>query len=178
MTFANKLTLLRILLVPVFMVTLSLNTPTTRLIALFIFIIAAITDFVDGYVARRYNQITNLGKVLDPVADKVLVAAALIGLVELNEIAAWIAVLIISREFLVSVLRILVANEGRVLAAGQWGKAKTTMQMIAILLLLTHNYPFRIINIRMDLITLYVAAVLTVISGVEYVYRNRGIFKS
>lgn len=178
MTLANKLTLLRILLVPVFMVTLSQNTPTMRLVALIVFILAAATDFVDGYVARRYNQITNLGKVLDPVADKVLVAAALIGLVELNEIAAWVVVLIISREFLVSVLRILVANEGKVLAAGQWGKAKTTMQMIAILLLLANNYPFSMINIRMDLITLYVAAALTVISGVEYVYRNREIFKS
>lgn len=177
MNLANQLTLLRLALVPIFMVLLKMDTPETRWGAFAIFIVASLTDFFDGYVARKYNQITKFGKLMDPLADKVLVTAALIGLVELGEIPGWIVVLILAREFIISIFRALAATSGLVIAASYWAKIKTTMQMIAILLLLANNYPASLINIPLDMITLYIAAFLTVVSGVEYLVKNKEVLK-
>lgn len=178
MNIPTQLTILRLISVPFFMYFLSSNTPTSRWIAFVIFGLAALTDFIDGYLARKLNQITDLGKLLDPIADKVLVVAALTGLVELGEIPAWIVVVIIAREFMVSVFRTLMASKGKVLAAGYWGKVKTTIQILAILLILANNFPASIIGVDLDVIMLYVAVVLTIISGAEYLISNREFFKS
>lgn len=156
MNLPNKLTLSRIILIPIFILLLSLpysfgewdigNTtlPVNHFIAALIFIIASATDWVDGYYARKHNLITNLGKFLDPLADKLLVSAALIMLVEMDLAAAWVVIVIISREFAVTGLRLVAAGEGIVLAAGSMGKLKTATQMIAITILLLHNFPFHI----------------------------------
>jgi CDP-diacylglycerol--glycerol-3-phosphate 3-phosphatidyltransferase len=177
MNTATKLTVLRLLLVPVFMVLLYMDTDTMRWAAFGVFVVASLTDFFDGYIARKYNQVTKLGKLLDPLADKVLVTAALVGLVELGEIPAWIVVLILSREFIISIFRAMAASSGLVIAASYWAKIKTTMQIIAILLILAKNYPASLIDVPLDQVTLYIAALLTVISGVEYLLKNKDVLK-
>lgn len=177
MNLANQLTMLRLLLVPVFMVLLKLDTPTMRWAAFGVFVFASITDYFDGMIARKYNLITKFGKLMDPLADKVLVTAALVGLVELGQIPAWIVVLILAREFIISIFRALAASSGLVIAASYWAKIKTTMQMIAILLLLANNYPASIIGVPLDMITLYIAAFLTVLSGAEYLIKNKDVLK-
>lgn len=184
MNLPNKLTISRIILIPIFILILSLpldfgawdigNTllPIHHFIAAMIFIIASATDWVDGYYARKYNLITNLGKFLDPLADKLLVSAALIMLVEMDLAAAWIVIVIISREFAVTGLRLVAAGEGIVMAAGNMGKLKTATQMIAIILLLLHNFPFSYLNFPLGTIMLYLALFFTVVSGIEYFYKN------
>lgn len=184
MNLPNKITLSRILLIPIFIVILSLPLdwgditisnhaiPMTHFVAALIFIFASLTDWLDGYLARKYELITNLGKFLDPLADKLLVAAALILLIELNLAPAWIVILILSREFAVTGLRLVAAGEGIVLAASNLGKLKTASQMIAIILLLLHNFPFSFLNVQVDLIVLYIALLLTIISGFEYFQKN------
>ena len=137
MNLANKLTLIRIFLVPVFLLFIATkDIPYGSFIATFIFILASLTDKLDGYIARSRNQITNFGKFMDPLADKLLVTAALISLVELQVVPGWAAVVIIAREFAVSGLRSIAAAQGRVIAASWWGKIKTVIQIIAIILLL------------------------------------------
>ncbi len=140
--------------------------------ALAVFIVAALTDFVDGYVARRFNQITNLGKLLDPVADKILVVSALIAFVDLAEIPGWVVIVIISRDFFIDVLRMNAAAQGIVLAAGKWGKIKTVVQMVAITLILANNFPAAAFNFPLDRVMLYLAVFLTVLSGAEYTVAN------
>src|SRR5699024_6378740 len=148
MNLPNKITISRILLIPIFIIVLTIPFawgewymneeayPITHLIAAIIFIIASATDWLDGYYARKYNLITNMGKFLDPLADKLLVSAAFILLVELDLVAAWIVILIVSREFAVTGLRLVAAGEGIVLAASSMGKLKTASQLSAIALLL------------------------------------------
>ena len=137
MNLANKLTMIRIFLVPVFLVFITVKEiPYGSIIATVVFIIASITDQLDGHIARSRNQITNFGKFMDPLADKLLVTAALVSLVELKLVAGWAVVVILAREFAVSGLRTLAASDGIVIAASWWGKIKTVTQMIAILLLL------------------------------------------
>ena len=137
MNLANKLTLIRIILVPIFLVFIAYqDLPYGSVIATLIFIIASVTDHLDGYIARSRNQVTNFGKFMDPLADKLLVTAALISLVELQLVPAWAAIVIIAREFAVSGLRTIAASEGLVIAASWWGKIKTVIQIIAIVLLL------------------------------------------
>lgn len=177
MNLANQLTIVRVLLVPVFMYYLMQDTPSTRIIALVLFVVASLTDMLDGYVARNYNQITKLGKLLDPLADKILVTAALVCLVGLNQIPAWIVVLILAREFIVSIFRAIAASDGIVIAASVWGKLKTISQMAAIILILLNNFPFQALHIPMDQIVLYLAALLTLISGIDYIYKNRSLLK-
>lgn len=189
MNLPNKITLSRILLIPIFILVLSipfewgeinafnLLIPTSHFVAAFIFIIASATDWVDGYIARKYELITNLGKFLDPLADKLLVAAALILLVELNMVPAWIVIVILSREFAVTGLRLVAAGEGIVLAASNLGKLKTASQMIAIILLLLHNFPFAYLGFPLDTIILYIALILTVFSGFEYFQKNWHVMK-
>ena len=133
MNLANKLTMLRIILVPIFLIFIVVKgIPYGSIIATLIFIIASLTDQLDGYIARSRNEITNFGKFMDPLADKLLVTAALISLVEFNLIPGWATVVIIAREFAVSGLRTLAASEGKVIAASWWGKIKTVTQIIAI----------------------------------------------
>lgn len=146
-------------------------------IAAVIFTIAAITDTLDGYIARSRNQITKFGKFMDPLADKLLVTAALVCLVQMDKLPAWIVVIIISREYTVSILRAVAAAEGIVIAASWWGKLKTLTQIIAIISILINNYPFSLINFPFSEITLWLAVILTIVSGVDYLYLNRHIFK-
>jgi CDP-diacylglycerol--glycerol-3-phosphate 3-phosphatidyltransferase len=175
LNLANKLTILRIFLIPVFMIFLLARIPYGVSIAALIFIIAALTDTLDGYIARKRNQITTLGKFMDPLADKLLVSAALISLVQMGRLPAWVVVIIISREFTISILRAVAAAEGVVIAASWWGKAKTITQIIAIVAILIDNFPFRYIGIPMDQILIFVAVIFTVISGIDYLYLNKQI---
>jgi CDP-diacylglycerol--glycerol-3-phosphate 3-phosphatidyltransferase len=163
----NKLTLLRIALVPIFMVFLLLESlgDIGRYLALGVFILAAITDALDGYIARRDGLVTNLGKFIDPLADKLLVSAAFISLVDMQAISAWPAVIIISREFAVTGLRILAAAEGVVIAASNLGKYKTNAQIFSII--------FLILGLPFANILLWAAVILTLISGLDYLLKSK-----
>ncbi|MDO5707483.1 MAG: CDP-diacylglycerol--glycerol-3-phosphate 3-phosphatidyltransferase [Andreesenia angusta] len=177
MNLANKLTLARVLLVPIFMIfLLNNNIPYNDIIALIIFVIASLTDTLDGYIARSRNQITKFGKFMDPLADKLLVVAALICFVEADKIGSWMAFIIIAREFIVTGIRILAASDNITIAASKWGKIKTITQMTGIILILLDNFPFSYIGIDMDIIVMYIATIFTVISGYDYYYRNKEIF--
>ncbi|MTI48057.1 CDP-diacylglycerol--glycerol-3-phosphate 3-phosphatidyltransferase [Sporosalibacterium faouarense] len=176
MNLANKLTIFRIILVPVFMIFLLTNIKYGQYIASGTFIIAAITDQLDGHIARSRNMVTKFGKFMDPLADKLLVSAALISLTGMGVISAWITVIIISRELAVTGLRVLAASEGIVLAASWWGKIKTITQMIGIILVLLNNFPFSFANIPMDMILIWLSAAFTIISGVDYFYKNKNVF--
>ncbi|CDQ19675.1 CDP-diacylglycerol--glycerol-3-phosphate 3-phosphatidyltransferase [Halobacillus karajensis] len=184
MNLPNKITLSRIFLIPIFIILMSVpfewgtfdmgerELPVAHLAGALLFIIASTTDWIDGYIARKYNLVTNLGKFLDPLADKLLVSAALILLVEIGLAPAWIVILIISREFAVTGLRLVAAGEGSVLAASQMGKLKTWIQIIAISLLLLHNWPFAFIGFPLGMIALYLALFITVYSGYDYFKKN------
>lgn len=189
MNLANKLTLLRIILIPFFIVcfyipnlmmnTVSINSyliPYANLLGLVIFLLAAITDFIDGYIARKYNLITDFGKFMDPLADKLLVTAALLILLENGLISAWVVFVILAREFIVTGFRTIAAAKGVVIAAGWLGKIKTVVQFIMISTLLLLNYPFELFNWPVDRVFVALAVVLTVASGVEYIYKNMNIF--
>lgn len=188
MNLANKLTLIRIFLVPVFLIFMAKGIPYGSFIATFIFILASLTDKLDGYIARSRNQITNFGKLMDPLADKLLVTAALISLVELKVVPAWAAVIIIAREFAVSGLRSIAAAQGRVIAASWWGKIKTVIQIVAIISLLLeinirdakHFNIFTIDNQFLQQcikigpqIMLMIAVVVTLLSGYDYFKKNK-----
>lgn len=177
MNLANKLTLARIFLVPVFMIFLLVHLKYGEYIAAAIFVLAASTDGLDGYIARSRKQITKLGKLLDPLADKLLVTAALISLVELDKIPAWIAVLIISREFAVTGLRTIAAGEGVIISASRWGKLKTISQIVAIVAILINDFPLNYLNIPAGEIALWVAVVATIWSGVDYFLNAKKLLK-
>lgn len=170
MNLPNKLTMLRIIAIPVFIVVLMIEF---RYAATIIFILAALTDMLDGHIARKYNLVSNFGKLMDPLADKLLVMAALVCLVELGDVAAWMVVVILAREFAVTGLRQVAVEQGIVIAAAPTGKIKTITQMIAIPLLLLDNWPFSYIGIPMDQIFLWIAVAMTIISGVEYFVKNK-----
>ncbi|NFK67603.1 CDP-diacylglycerol--glycerol-3-phosphate 3-phosphatidyltransferase [Clostridium botulinum] len=189
MNLANKLTLIRIFLVPIFLIFIVVKgIPYGNFIATIIFILAALTDKLDGYIARSRNQVTNFGKFMDPLADKLLVTTALITLVEMQIVPSWAAVIIIAREFAVSGLRTLAASEGRVIAASWWGKIKTVIQIIAIVLLLlqisigdSKYLTNLVINSgfwkgffsTIPNIMLIAAVIITIISGYEYFKKNK-----
>lgn len=149
--------------------------PVTHFVGALIFIVASVTDWVDGYYARKYNLVTNMGKFLDPLADKLLVSAAFILLVELGLAPAWVVIIIISREFAVTGLRLILAGQGEVVAANQLGKIKTWAQIIAISALFLHNTIFALVGIPFDDIALYVALFFTIWSGWDYFYLNRRV---
>lgn len=184
MNIPNRITLSRIMLIPIFILLLSYpfdwgiwnvgeeSIPIAHLVAVIIFAIASATDWLDGYYARKYQLVTNLGKFLDPMADKLLVSAAFILLVALEMAPAWVVIVIISREFAVTGLRLVAAGEGVVLAAGQLGKFKTVLQILAIIFLLLQNVPFAMIELPIDIILLYAALIITIVSGVEYFVKN------
>jgi CDP-diacylglycerol--glycerol-3-phosphate 3-phosphatidyltransferase len=185
MNLANRITVARIMLVPVIMFFLQVKFPDIHLesftitynqiIAALIFIIAASTDSLDGYIARKRKMVTNLGKLLDPLADKLLVSAVLIYLVELGKIDAWIVIVIIGREFAVTGLRQIALLEGIVMAASKLGKWKTGIQITAIIALLINNFPFNFIDIRFDLISSWAAVIITVYSGIDYFVKNKHV---
>lgn len=177
MNLANKITLFRVVLIPVFMLVLYSDIEGAQTIAAIIFIFASMTDMLDGYIARSRNLVTNFGKFVDPLADKLLVSAALISLVEMGKIPAWVVVVIIAREFTITGFRTIAASEGITIAASPWGKIKTISQLIAISLLLLNNVVFRNFGIPMDNIMLYLALIFTIISGVDYLYRNKEVLK-
>ncbi len=194
MNLANKLTMLRIFLVPLFLIFIAVqNIPYGTFIATFIFIIASLTDQLDGYIARSRNQVTNFGKFMDPLADKLLVTAALISLVELQVVPAWATVVIIAREFAVSGLRTIAASEGKVIAASMWGKAKTVTQIAAIIVLLiqvnvgSSKYLISLIEnstIIKEMLKygpkflLLLAVIMTLISGYDYFKKNISVINS
>ncbi|WP_188817519.1 CDP-diacylglycerol--glycerol-3-phosphate 3-phosphatidyltransferase [Calditerricola satsumensis] len=189
MNLPNAITLARIFLVPVVMLFIlvrfdfgaltigGMSTSVSELIAAGVFIVAAITDGLDGYIARKRKLVTNLGKFLDPLADKLLVSAALISLVELQRLDAWVAVVIISREFAVTGLRLVAAAEGRVIAASSLGKAKTWTQIVAIVALIMNNFPFRSIGFPFDTLVIWVAMAMTILSGIDYFVKNKHVIQ-
>ena len=192
MNIPNRITVSRILLIPIFLIImlvpfdwgeiqlLGADIPVTHFVGALIFIIASTTDWVDGHYARKYNLVTNMGKFLDPLADKLLVSAALIVLVELNDVYApsWIVIIIISREFAVTGLRLLLAGEGEVVAANMLGKIKTWTQIVAISDILLHNIIFAMIPFRFDILALWVAMFFTIWSGWDYFAKNTHVFKN
>lgn len=175
MNLANKITLFRVFLVPVFLIVLYSNIENNVAIAGIIFIIASLTDMLDGHIARSRNLVTDFGKFVDPLADKILASAALIALVDMGKISGWIVIIIIAREFTVTGFRVLAASKGVTIAASPWGKVKTITQLIAIILFLFDNLPFDYIGLRVDVIMIYAALVFTVVSGIDYIVKNKNI---
>ena len=171
MNLPNKLTIARMSMVPLFMIALMFNTDSSRILATVIFALASLTDMLDGQIARKYNMVTNFGKLMDPLADKVLTAAAMICLVELGDLAAWIAVLIIFREYLITGLRSVAASENIVVAANIWGKVKTVCQMFALMFLMLKPQIVALCGINIGLWLMYAAVILTVYSGLDYVLK-------
>ena len=167
--------MLRVLLIPVFVVLLLADFWGKWLdyLALAVFIIASLTDMLDGMIARKYNLITNFGKFMDPLADKLLVCSAMICLLDLGRIPAWVVIVIIAREFIISGFRLVASDKGVVIAAGYIGKAKTVTQMIMIMLMILDIEQIQLIT---DIV-MYIAAILTVVSLVDYIYRNRSVLK-
>ena len=183
MNLPNKLTIFRVILIVPFVVLLLCNHANAAwmagisawadYLALAIFIIASLTDLLDGHIARKYNLITNFGKFMDPMADKLLVCAALICLVEMGRIPSWVVIIIISREFIISGFRLIASDNGRVLAASYWGKFKTTFQMIMVCLMIADIEEIRVVT----LVVMYIALALTIISLMDYLIRNRKVMK-
>ena len=174
MNLPNKLTLLRVLMIPFFVFFLlwqNGENRTFRMIALALFIIASLTDLLDGKIARKYNLVTNFGKFMDPLADKLLVCSALICLIELNALPAWMVIIIISREFIISGFRLIASDNGVVIAASYWGKFKTTFQMVSVVLLILDIPALAFVTT----ICVWIALVLTIVSLVDYIYKNHKI---
>lgn len=174
MNLPNKLTIFRVILIPFFVVLLLFDiTAYDKWIALAIFIIASLTDFLDGYIARKYNLVTNFGKFMDPLADKLLVCSAMICLVELARIPAWVVIVIIAREFIISGFRLVASDNGVVIAASYWGKFKTTFQILMICLMIADLTPLATVT----QIVMWVALALTVISLVDYLVKNKSVMQ-
>ena len=188
MNLPNKLTIFRVILIAPFVVLLlggnagwfGNNALIPNVTALAIFIIASLTDLADGRIARKYNLVTNFGKFMDPLADKLLVCSALICLVEMGRIPSWIVIIIIAREFIISGFRLVAADNGVVIAASSWGKFKTTFQMVMVCLMLI-NVPgtelwWPWLSVLTDIV-MWIALALTVISLIDYLVKNKGVMK-
>lgn len=174
MNLPNKLTTLRVIMIPFFVFFLlwqNGENRTFRMIALALFIIASLTDLLDGKIARKYNLVTNFGKFMDPLADKLLVCSALICLIELNALPAWMVIVIISREFIISGFRLIASDNGVVIAASYWGKFKTTFQMVSVVLLILDISALAFVTT----ICVWIALLLTIVSLVDYIYKNHKI---
>ena len=190
MNLPNKLTILRVIMIPFFVVFMYLDFAAAKWIALGIFIAAAITDTLDGQIARRCNLVTTFGKFMDPLADKLLVCAAMICLIRTGElpacsamiavvdqgrIPAWIVIIIIAREFIISGFRLIAAEKGVVIAAGIWGKLKTVVQMVMVCFLIG-NLGGKVIFV-IEQVLIYAALVLTIISLIDYLVSNKNVLK-
>ena len=174
MNLPNKLTTLRVIMIPFFVFFLlwqNGENHTFRMIALALFIIASLTDLLDGKIARKYNLVTNFGKFMDPLADKLLVCSALICLIELNALPAWMVIIIISREFIISGFRLIASDNGVVIAASYWGKFKTTFQRVSVVLLILDIPALAFVTT----ICVWIALLLTIVSLVDYIYKNHKI---
>ena len=178
MNLPNKLTVLRVIMIPFFVVSLLAFHGEVRLLrnlAAAIFIVASLTDMLDGKIARKYNLVTNFGKFMDPLADKLLVCSALICLIELGQLPSWMVIIIVSREFIISGFRLVASDNGVVIAASYWGKFKTTFQMLmVIVLILDIQMPFFQI---LGTVLTYVALILTVVSLIDYIVKNKDVLK-
>lgn len=173
MNIPNMLTILRVFLIPFFVIFLLLDiTPYDDYIALAIFIVASLTDTLDGYLARKNNQITDFGKFMDPLADKLLVCSAMICLIDMGRIPSWVVLVIIAREFIISGFRLVASDNGIVIAASKWGKAKTISQMIMVILLIAD---FGGAFDTLETVFIYLALILTVISLVDYIAKNKQV---
>jgi len=169
MNIPNKLTLLRVIMIPLFIIFLIYDfVPFSDIFAIVLFVLAFFTDWLDGYIARKSNQVTNFGKIMDPLADKVLVASAMVCLNTMGIVNPWITIAILAREFIVSGIRIAAAADGNVVAASMWGKLKTAWQFIAILTALL----FMEKNIVVD-ICMWINLILTIFSGIDYILKNK-----
>ena len=174
MNLANKLTMLRILMIPVFIAVLVYSKDRDivyRYIALGIFIIASATDALDGYVARRYNMITDFGKLMDPLADKILVSSALIILIELGNISSWVVSIVIAREFIISGIRLIATEKNIIIAASPLGKLKTVSQMLSVILMLLS---IKAISLITDL-SIWLMCILSVVSLLDYIIKNKKV---
>ncbi len=183
MNLPNKLTLFRVFLIVPFVVALlgghegwfGVSSTVADWIALALFILASLTDFVDGWIARKYNLVTNFGKFMDPLADKLLVGAALVALVEMERIPGWIVIVIISREFIISGFRLIAADSNVVIAASYWGKFKTVFQMVMVCLMIANLGTVWVWMRWLTDICMWIALALTVISLVDYILKNKGV---
>lgn len=173
MNTANKITLFRVVLIPIFVVVCYLNFPAGHWVALALFVIASVSDFADGYIARNYNQVTDFGKFLDPIADKLLVTSAMCIFVEQGRMPAWVLLIVIAREFAVSALRLVAVDNGRVIAAGWSGKVKTACTMVGICVMLAFDQWWQI-----DALVNLVILVTTVYSGFEYFWKNKDVINT
>lgn len=175
MNLPNKLTILRVFMIPffVFFILTDYVGDASKWIALAIFIVASLTDLLDGKIARKYNLVTNFGKFMDPLADKLLVCAAMICLVEMRKLSAWMVIIIISREFIISGFRLIAADNGIVIAASYWGKFKTTFQMVMICLLIADIAAITLLT----QIVVWIALILTIISLIDYLVKNKSVMK-
>ncbi len=173
MNLPNKLSMLRILMIPVFVILALMNAPAAQYAAVGVFVLAAITDALDGHIARKNGLVTNFGKFIDPIADKLLVMSALIVLVERGRMPGWVCIVMLAREFAISGFRLVAAGTGKVIAAGILGKIKTVTQMIAViaLLLTAIDGVFAPLGTFAD-IAMYVSAFMTVWSGADYIIKN------
>ncbi len=176
MNLPNKLTVLRVLMIPFFVVFMLWDIAGTadKWIALALFVIASLTDLLDGKIARKYNLVTNFGKFMDPLADKLLVSAAMICLVEMGRLPAWVVIVIISREFIISGFRLIASDNGIVIAASYWGKFKTVFQMVMIIVLICDLGSFFTI---LEQILIWVSLILTVVSLIDYIAKNVNVLK-
>ena len=181
MNLPNKLTIFRVILIPFFIVFLLVpdmpflpSAEWGEWIALAIFVIASLTDMLDGKIARKYNLITDFGKFMDPLADKLLVCSAMIALIEMNRIPSWVVIIIIAREFIISGFRLIASDNGVVIAASYWGKFKTTFQMVMICLMIA-NFPQ--LQILTNII-MWIALILTVVSLIDYLVKNKDVMKN
>lgn len=175
MNLPNKLTIFRVIMIPFFVVFMlaPITGGADKWIALTLFIVASLTDMLDGYIARKYNLVTNFGKFMDPLADKLLVCSALICLVDLSRIPSWIVIIIIAREFIISGFRLIASDNGVVIAASYWGKFKTTFQMLMICLMIADLDPLKLLT----RIVMWVALILTVVSLADYLVKNKSVMK-
>ena len=169
MNTANKLTILRVFMIPVFLLVLYLDVPNANYWALAIFVIASLTDTLDGYIARHYNQTTDFGKFMDPLADKMLVMAAMLWFVEMNRFPAWALLIVVVREFAVTGLRLIAVERGRVIAAAWSGKIKTASTMVCICLMLVFH------NLTLDVVCVAIILATTIYSGIEYFVKNKDV---
>lgn len=190
MNLPNKLTVARIVMIPIFLIVMCLPSDAwgvfqwnasfvngTELVAMLIFAVASLTDFLDGYLARKYQLVTNFGKFADPLADKLLVMTAFICLVGIGKVPMWVASIIVCRELAVTGLRLLLVGEGEVLAAAMPGKIKTATQMFAIIFLLVDDFPLKGLGFPIGTILVYVCLFFTIYSGVDYFVKNKHVFQ-
>lgn len=176
MNLPNKITIFRVCMIPLFLIFMLVEgIPHGNILAAVVFVIAALSDLLDGYLARKHNLITNFGKFMDPLADKLLVSSALICFVALGTVPSWVVIIIIAREFIISGFRLIASDNGVVIAASWWGKLKTNVQMVMSVMLIV-NLDYGWINI-LEQIAIYLAVALTVISLIDYMIKNKAVLK-